>query len=283
MCQPTPNNAPSPPSLTARRHRLDALIAKKQRLIELLQEQRTALISQAVTKGLDLNVAMKDSDTEWLGETPVHWKVTRLKSLTSFVTSGSRGWAAHYSDTGALFLRIGNLSRKSIELDMQDIQRVDPPSGAEGRRTRVQPDDVLISVTANIGSVGVVPRDIEEAYVNQHIALTRPRPNIVSSRWVAYFLASFSGQLQFQQLQNGGTKVGLGLEDVQNLQVLLPSYTKQLAIVSFIDKATEGINGLIVKVNDAIERLREYRTALISAAVTGKIDVASTNEQRING
>ena len=116
--------------------------------------------------------------------------------------------------------------------------------------------------------------------MNPHIALTRPRSDIVSSRWVAYFLASISGQWQFQQLQYGGTKVGLGLDDVQNLQVLLPPYDEQVAMVEHIDKATEKINCLIVRINDVIDQLREYRTALISAAVTGKIDVRESITQR---
>ena len=149
--------------------KIDALVAKKERLIQLLQEKRTALISHAVTKGVDLSVPMKNSSIEWPGAIPAHWQVSRLKILTSFVTSGSRGWAEHYSDDGAIFLRIGNLSRTSIDPDLRDIQYVSPPQGAEQERTRVQRDDVLISITAYIRAVAVVADDIGEAYVNQHI------------------------------------------------------------------------------------------------------------------
>jgi type I restriction enzyme S subunit len=208
-----------------------------------------------------------------LGEIPAHWEVKRLKFLTSLVTSGSRGWAQYYSDDGAIFLRIGNLSRTSIELDFQDIQYVSPPRGTEGERTQVQQNDVLLSITAYIGSVAVVTEDIGEAYVNQHIALTRPRKEVINSRWLAYCLMSQIGQAQFGLLLYGGTKDGLGLGDVSNLYAFVTPLAEQIAVVEFINRETAKIDALIAKIREGIEKLKEYRTALISAAVTGKIDV----------
>ena len=98
--------------------------------------------------------------------------------LLSFVTSGSRGWAKYYSDTGPLFLRIGNLDHGSISLDLSETQRVQPPSGAEGLRTRVAAGDLLISITADVGMVALAPAEIEEAYINQHVG--SKRRNIVA-------------------------------------------------------------------------------------------------------
>jgi type I restriction enzyme, S subunit len=254
--------------------KIDALIAKKQRLLALLEEKRTALVTRAVTKGLDPTVPMKESGVEWLGEVPAHWEVKRLKHLTSSVTSGSRGWAEYYSDDGPMFLRIGNLSRSSIELDLSDVQRVDPPHGAEGARTRVLGGDVLISITAFIGSVGVVPDGFDEAYVNQHLALARPRKSGVSPWWLAYCLSSDVGQVQCALSLYGGTKEGLGLDDVGALRVLVPPHGEQTVIVGFLDEQTALLEALKSKARDAIALLREYRTALISAAVTGQIDVS---------
>ncbi len=253
--------------------KINTLIAKKERLIELLQEKRSATISHAVTKGLDASVPMKDSGVEWLGEIPAHWEVKRLKFVTSFVTSGSRGWAQYYSDDGPMFLRIGNLSRTSIDSDLRDIQHVLPPKGTEGERTQVKQQDVLISITAYIGSIAVMSENIGEAYVNQHIALTRPYTNIIAPRWLAYCLLSCVGQDQFQLLLNGGTKDGLGLDDVKNLLILMPPLSEQQAIVSYIDHETAKIDALITRIREGDEKLKEYNAALISAAVTGKIDV----------
>ncbi len=261
--------------------RIDALAAKKERLIELLQEKRIALITQAVTKGLPSarsgqatpNVPMKDSGVDWLGEIPAHWDVKRMKNVSDFVTSGSRGWAEYYSDAGSIFLRIGNLRAGEIDLDLKELQYVSPPLGDEGERTRVRPGDVLVSITALIGAVGVVPRDLPESYVNQHLALIRLRDCETNSRWLAYCLLSRVGQEQFKGRLYGGTKDGLGLEDVRLLVVLLPPLEEQESIVRLLDLESGKLDALISRIREGIKRLKDYRTALISAAVTGKIDV----------
>ncbi|MBI2839690.1 MAG: nucleotidyl transferase AbiEii/AbiGii toxin family protein [Acidobacteria bacterium] len=259
--------------LTRQTTKIDALIAKKERLIELLQQKRTTLITDAVTKGLDPNVPMKDSGVEWLGRIPAHWDVLRIKNVASFITSGSRGWAEFYADQGSVFLQIGNLRSGSIDLDLSDIQRVVPPDGAEGQRTRVVAGDVLISITALIGAVGVVPQEMAIAYVNQHLALVRPRADLTHSRWLAYCLLSSVGQSQFATALYGGTKQGLGLDDIRNLRVLIMPLPEQQAMVNKIDCEVSKFDALISKVHEAIDRLKVYRTALISAGVTGKIDV----------
>jgi type I restriction enzyme S subunit len=144
----------------------------------------------------------------------------------------------------------------------------------------VRANDVLISITAYIGSVAVVD-DKLDAYVNQHIALTRPVLDRVSPRWIAYCFLSAIGKSQFQQLLYGGTKDGLGLDDVRNLIASLPPVKEQTAIVEFLDKESAKTDSLIAKVREGIEKLKEYRTALISAAVTGKIDVREEISSRM--
>ncbi|MBA2284268.1 MAG: restriction endonuclease subunit S [Ktedonobacteraceae bacterium] len=253
--------------------RLNELITKKERMIALLQERRTAIINRAITRGLKPDVPMRDSGVEWLGEIPAHWEVRRVKHLTTFITSGSRGWAQYYSDYGAIFLRIGNLSRDTIRLDLEDTQRVLPPKGTEGQRTKVNQNDILISITAYIGSIAVITEDIGEAYVSQHIALTRPCLNIVNPIWLGYFLLSAPGQDQFRLSQYGGTKDGLGLYDIKNLDIIIPPLPEQRALVTYIEKETAKIDKLISVIEEGIKKLKEYSTALISAAVTGKIDV----------
>ncbi len=253
--------------------RIDMLIEKKQRQIELLQEKRSALISHAVTKGLNSSAPMKDSGFEWLGKIPAHWQVLRFKRCIEFLTSGPRGWAEFFSDNGELFVRIGNLTRDSIELGLAEVQHVVPPTGAEAVRTRVRAGDVLVSITADLGSVAVVPEHIETAYISQHIALARPISKASHPRWLGFSIFSDSCRNQLRALGYGGTKVQLGLEDVQNLVLCLPPRDKQDRIVAWLDSEIGKLSMVIQKVQDSITTLREYRTALISAAVTGKIDV----------
>lgn len=258
--------------------RIDALIDRKQRFIDLLLEKRTALITHAVTKGLDPNAEMVDSGIEWIGSVPAHWGVGRLKDLASFVTSGSRGWAQYYADDGPMFLRITNLPRGgSVDLLMEDLRYVDVPAGAEGARTQVQEGDILISITAEMGAVAVVPCGLGEAYVSQHVALTRPKRS-VDSRWLAYVMASNVGCQHYENRLYGGTKIQLSLDDVRETPIPIPPIAEGMAIKEHLDRETSQLGVLVEKTRQSIDLLREYRTALISAAVTGQIDIPGTDE-----
>jgi type I restriction enzyme S subunit len=253
--------------------RIDALIEEQQRLIELLKEKRQAVISHAVTKGLDPTVPMKDSGVEWLGEVPAHWGFKQSKYLFEFVTSGSRGWAEYYSDEGDLFFRITNLTRDSIEPKLASLQYVTPPKNAEGERSRVRRDDILISITADLGSVCVANDEVAGSYVSQHVALARPMRKTVFSRWLAYFVLSAKCKDQLVGAGYGGTKVQLSLDDIRSFWVSMPPYDEQVSLAAFLDKEIQAFDGLITEAAIGVELLSERRSALISAAVTGKIDV----------
>lgn len=253
--------------------KIDALIAEQQRLIKLLKEKRQAVISHAVTRGLNPDALMKPSGVEWLGDVPAHWEVTPLKRHITYLTSGSRGWAEYYSNDGELFLRIGNLTRDSLNLDLDDIQRVNVPVGSEGERTRVRPDDLLFSITAYLGSVAVVPADLEPAYVSQHVALTRLRGQSLDAKWVGNVALSSIGQTWFQMQSYGGTKIQLSLDDVRDLPITVPPLHEQRRILAHIETQIAQMEALTADAERAIALLQERRTALISAAVTGKMDV----------
>lgn len=252
---------------------IDTLLAQKEALLQRLQQQRQAIINEAVTQGLDPAAPRKPSGVAWLGDVPAHWEVRRMKMLSTFVTSGSRGWAEYYSDEGEVFLRIGNLSTSSIDLKLHNLKYVTPPAGAEGARTSVQENDLLISITALLGAIGVVPKEMQDAYVNQHIALVRLKLDLINPRWAAYFLISAVGQHQFRTLTNGGTKEGLTLGDIASLLLLYPPKDEQQAIVDFIEAKIGKINEAAAAIRTQINVLKTYRQSLISEVVTGKVDV----------
>jgi type I restriction enzyme S subunit len=256
--------------------KIDALVEEQRRLIELLKEKRQAVISHAVTKGLDPTAPMKDSGVEWLGEVPTHWEVMPLKRDLEFLTSGSRGWADHYADEGALFIRIGNLTRNSIDLDLSDIQRVAVPPGAEGDRTRVRGGDVLFSITAYLGSVAVIPEGLETAYVSQHVALARLLGHRLMPRWAAWVASSVIGRTYLDMQGYGGTKVQLALDDVAGVLMTVPPIDEQRLILNEMEPVVERLDRLASEAERTISLLAERRAALISAAVTGKIDVRDT-------
>lgn len=195
------------------------------------------------------------------------WLVQPLGDLAALITSGSRGWAQHYSSTGAIFLRIGNLTRDHIGLRLNDLQRVRPPTCAEGLRTRVMPDDVLISVTADLGIIGLVPASLGEAYVNQHIALVRLDKARINPAWVAHYLASKAGQDQFRRLNDAGAKAGLNLRNIADLRIPVPPRQEQDAIV----QAIKCIDDRIAADAAALEQMTAVRAAFAEALIRGRL------------
>jgi len=212
--------------------------------------------------------AYKPSGVEWLGEVPEHWGAIEARREITFLTSGSRGWAEYYSDEGPIFLRIGNLTRDSIRLNLEDIQRVTPPAGVEGDRTEVNEGDVLFSITAYLGSVAVVPGGLERAYVSQHVCLARLANGNLMPDWLAYSVLSASGKAYLEAESYGGTKVQLALDDVKSFPLSLPPIEEQRSLITFLDRETAKIDALIAEQQRLIELLQEKRQAVISHAVT---------------
>ena len=212
--------------------------------------------------------AYKDSGVAWLGNVPVHWGVMSLVRDIEFITSGARGWAENYSDDGDLFIRIGNLTRDSIHLDLSDVQRVVVPPSAEVDRTQVRSGDVLFSITAYLGSVAVVPPDLGKAFVSQHVALVRPKQQHCIPAWIGYVAISHVGKTHLETTGYGGTKVQLSLADVTTMPVLVPPKDEQSQLVGFLDRETAKIDALVAEQEQLITLLKEKRQAVISHAVT---------------
>lgn len=254
--------------------RLDRTIQAKRKVIALLTEQKRVIITRAVTCGLDANVARVPTGVPWITQLPEQWALLQARRLVSFVTSGSRGWANYYSDDGLIFLQSGNLGR-SMSLNLSTIQHVRPPGGAEGERTRVRPNDVLICITGALtGNVALVDEELgAPAYVNQHVALVRPRQHMVLPRFLTYVLHSDVGRAQFKTNEYGGTKQGLGLGDVKSVTVPVPPLDKQALICTFLDGEVVKFDSAIDRLSQEIELIREYRTRLSADVVTGRLDV----------
>ena len=253
--------------------KIDALIEKQQQLIALVKEKRQAVISHAVTKGLNPAAPMRDSGVEWLGEVPAHWDVCRVKQATSFITSGPRGWSDLISEEGSdVFLQSGDLNDK-LGLRLETAKRITPPRNAEGVRTKMLDGDVVVCITgANTGRVAVANRLGETVFVNQHLSLVRPVRERVHPTFLATILASSSVKSYFSVKQYG-LKEGLSLTNVAEAPLCLPPASEQQAIVAHVTAIGKKMDRLEVVAVDQVAVLQERRTALISAAVTGKIDV----------
>ncbi|MEN6348257.1 MAG: restriction endonuclease subunit S [Syntrophomonas sp.] len=202
---------------------------------------------------------------------PYDWEWVRSGDLFEFVTSGSRGWAKYYSDSGAIFLRITNLDFDSLELDLNgNIQYVNPPPSSEGTRTRVQEGDFLFSITGYLGMFAIAPK-LEEAYVNQHIALCRPLPGL-NKRYLGYWIISKTGGYHYLNLlQKGATKAGLGLEDIRNFPIPLCSLAEQHEIVQEIESRLSVADKLKETIEQTLQQAEALRQSILKKAFEGRL------------
>jgi type I restriction enzyme S subunit len=208
---------------------------------------------------------------EDLPELPPNWCWASLGESTEFVTSGSRGWADFYSDTGPIFLRVGNLDRYTIDMDLSELSHVMPPEGAEGTRTAAVHGDILISITADVGMVGIVPDGLGDAYVNQHIALCRPLP-MLNVRALAYALTDPKGlQKIVREIQYGATKASLSLNQVRSLPVPLPPLAEQAVIASRLDSALAIVQQIEKQASVLLARQQDLNESLLAKAFRGEL------------
>jgi type I restriction enzyme, S subunit len=251
---------------------IDACRERLDRVPLILKKFREAVLEAAVSGRLteDWREGKRLSDS---------WVDKAGSEVFSFVTSGSRGWAKFYAADGALFLRIGNLDHNTIELDLSDRQYVRPPKGAEGERTRVRVGDILISITADVGMIGVVRGDLGEAYINQHICLARPSENMLPA-FLAYWLASpISGLAQLTSMQRGATKAGLTLGDIRNLRFLLPTLEEQKETVLRIENLFALADTLQRRYQDASSLVEKLTPSVLAKAFRGELVPQDSNDE----
>lgn len=206
------------------------------------------------------------------------WRLEKLGNLIAFLTSGSRGWAKYYSDSGDIFIRAQNL--KHDQLDLDDKAFVSLPEKTEGKRTKVQLDDILITITgANVTKTGRVCTDIGSAYVSQHVALCRPSEDIDSEFMYWFLVAESAGRRQLSKFAYGAGKPGLNLDNIRSVEVNLPSILEQRVIV----KQTKELLSIEEKISSDIEielhRVELLRQSILKKAFSGKLVLQDPNDE----
>lgn len=254
--------------------KVNRLSKAKRRLIELLNEQKQAIIHQAVIRGLDPTVPLKPSGVDWLGEVPAHWRVARLRTLATKFGSGvtPRGGAQGYVEDGIPLLRSQNIHFDGLRLE--NVARIPLPVHEEMSGSHVHPQDVLLNITgASLGRVCSVPDECGEMNVNQHVCIIRPKRALVQSTYLAMVLGTPSAQDELDNLQNGASREGLPLRAIKGLAIPVPPIEDQEAIQSAVLLQTSTLRQAIRKAQSEIELIREYRTRLVADVVTGQLDV----------
>ena len=252
--------------------KLDEAKEKAQAVVDSFELRKSAILHKAFTGELT---------ERWRKEHGVgleSWETKTSKELFEYVTSGSRGWAQYYSETGAVFVRMGNLDHGTIELDFSDIQHVRLPDKAEGQRSRLQNNDILISITADVGMVGLVREMDFEAYINQHIALARPN-NENDSEFIAWYLVSDVGLRQMQGKQRGATKVGLGLDDIRSLQLSMPKISEQKKVVVVLNKLMNKEQQAKEAAEAVLSQIDTMKKAILARAFRGELGTNDPAEE----
>ena len=197
-------------------------------------------------------------------------KKTCIRNITDIVTSGSRGWAKYYSEAGALFVRIGNLTHTGIDICLDDIQHITPPDNAEGTRTKLKTDDVLVSIPADLGSIGFVTEKIQDAYINQHIALVR-FSNPIQGKFMAWYLRSEYGQKDLLKNKRGGGKLGLGLDDIRDTPVPIIDDLTAEKMVNAIEERLSVCKCIEQTVDTTLAQADAMRQSILKQAFEGKL------------
>ena len=260
---------------------IDDLIAKKQRQIDLLHEQRTALINQAVTGKLDLTGfgkpvrserPMKDSGVEWLGKIPSLWNLSRLKFICSLLRDGTHIPPPRH-DEGIPLLSVRNIvDGKFINLPDDSLISIEDHKALTQSFEVLENDILLAIVGATLGKVAIVG-NLPPFSIQRSLAVFRPKSELCMHKFLAYFFRSASFQSRLWSSVGFSAQPGIYLGTLENIHFPLPTLEEQKKIIFYIEKEEKIILDTVNKAKKQIEFLQEYRTALISAAVTGKIDV----------
>ena len=246
--------------------KIDALVEEQRRLIELLKEKRQAVISHAVTKGLDPNAPMKPSGIDWLGDVPSHWELGPIKRFAAVIDC--KHHTVEFIDEGLPVVSIRELEGDKINLENAKLtSRAEWEFLREGRVPCS--GDLILCRNASVGAVGQVEAGMDFC-MGQDVCLIRPRE---PDSFFHSVLSSSIIRSQIDALLVGATIRRLNVEAIRNLDMVLPPKAERLDIAEFLKEESTMIDSLIAEATSAIELLQERRSALISAAVTGKIDV----------
>lgn len=250
--------------------KIDGLVARKERLIELLQEKRTTLIISAVTRGLAPSVPMKESGVEWLGEIPAHWPIAPVYSRYDVALGKMLDAKRVTGESSGKYLR--NVDVQWDSVNVEDLPEMDfPPS--ERNRYLLRPGDLLVCEGGEVGRTAIWGSELDECFYQKAIHRVRPWSDSEIPRFFYYLMYGLAKQGVFTAGGNPNTIDHLTAVQLRHYRVPFPAAGEQLAIATYLDRETAIVDALIAKIHKAINHLKEFRTALISAAVTGKIDV----------
>ena len=253
--------------------KIDELVSEQRRLMELLKEKRQAVISHAVTQGLNPKAPMKPSGIEWLGDVPEHWAVLSYRNVVTRVVVGIAEAATHaYAEEGVPIVRSTNIKNGGI--DQSSMLFIKSEFAAQLESKALLAGDIVTTRTgANVGDSAVVPASLHMSQCFT-LVISTPKPES-NPHFYNHFINSIPGRLYIQLTAWGSSQPNISVAIIQRMHTAAPPRGEQDAIVAYIERTSAIFDDLIAEAQRAIDLLQERRTALISAAVTGQIDVRS--------
>lgn len=233
------------------------------KLLERIEEEKALLVKEGKIKKPKKLPPVSDEEKPF--ELPEGWEWVRFGKLCELITSGSRDWAKYYSESGAKFITMGNLSRGSYVLRLENLRFVSPPKNSEGKRTKLEAGDIVISITGDVGNLGLIPEDFGEAYINQHSCLVRLTAT-QKNRYVVEFLRTPLAKQQFNEPQRG-IKNSFRLSDVDFLMMPLPPLAEQRRIVAKVDELFALCDQLKERLQQASETEQHLTNAIVEQAL----------------
>ncbi|MDD2229632.1 MAG: restriction endonuclease subunit S [Candidatus Cloacimonetes bacterium] len=259
--------------------RIDALIQKKERMIELLKEKRIALITQAVTKGLDPNAKMKDSGIEWLGEVPEHWMILPIKRIVSVPVTDGPHETPEILDDGIPFISAESIKGGKIDFDLKRGHISLEDHIVYSKKYKPQLDDIfVIKSGATTGNSAIVETE-NDFNIWSPLAAIRCSRAIANPRFIFLFVNSIEFITSIQLYWSFGTQQNIGMNVIENLYLPIPPLDEQDTISDTAWGELKGIEQIMHTVENSITLLQEYRSSLIHSAVTGKIDLRGYHEE----
>jgi len=256
--------------------KLDKLVTEQQRLMALLKEKRQAVISHAVTKGLNPQAALKPSGIEWLGDVPAHWNVRRLKYVSPEITVGIVVEPSkYYAAEGIPALRSLNIAPGAVVLD--NLVFISAEANELHTKSKLNAGDLVAVRSGQPGTTAVIPPELDGCNCIDLIIIRKPA--VGCERFLCWYLASDVAVMQFSVGSGGAIQQHFNVSTAMDLVVTVPPAKEQESIVDFINNETTKLDTLTAEAQRAIDLLQERRTALISAAVTGQIDVRQLTEK----
>ncbi len=258
--------------LDTKTEQLDKAIKQKEQLLELLKERRQILINNAVTKGIDNTVAMKDSRVEWIGEIPKHWEVKKMKYVVKKIAD-----IGHYMpDTvsvGKPYLMTGDILDRASLINFSNCKQIAEKDFLKlSKKIRPMIDDLIFARYATIGTVCYV--DIEKDFLVSYSCVTiKPNPKSIMGKYLFYYLKSDAFSKEIKKYINSNTQGNVGIDSLYKARLVIPQILEQNNIVNYIEKNNHKIYKAIKLQQEQIIKLKEYKTTLMDSVVTGKVRV----------